>query len=101
MVGLAENKANSAPIELELELGLSLAIMQRNLCTKLCLLQYCDASISANLNIELKANCYWITDEQGFFSERWGNWGGIKAEQEVNNKVIFCQSQPQFNFNSS
>ena len=26
VVGLAENKANSAPIELELELGLSLAI---------------------------------------------------------------------------
>ena len=27
LVGLAENKANSAPIELDLELGLSLAIV--------------------------------------------------------------------------
>ena len=27
VIGLAENKANSAPIELELELGLSLAII--------------------------------------------------------------------------
>ena len=40
MVGLAENKANSAPIELELELRLSLAILVlTQLCTTLVLVK--------------------------------------------------------------
>ena len=48
VVGLAENKANSAPIELELELELSLATMIKVLVTNQ-LLFYIHVNFYANM----------------------------------------------------
>ena len=47
VVGLAENKANSAPIELELELELSLAILSK--CPN-------TAEVFAKVNIRLETS---------------------------------------------